>query len=239
MAAASGRVQATAASSGADGAACVVSPVLRGPRESRDGALLSVVLSRQSEGVTQMLFFTDRYFTGFKLGDYLLEEKVFLTSTVMANRTGGVAVTMPQDVSMQRGQSHCKLRSDEKMCVVQDTKSVLLFSAFGTEPEGKCKRWAKHEKKKVDVTQPGVVSKYNASMCGVDIIDRYISYYRISLRKRKWTVRVFAPFLDFACCNSWIEYQRDCERALSPRKDRLDLLAFNVNIVSIFLKADN
>ncbi|KAH6933982.1 hypothetical protein HPB50_019370 [Hyalomma asiaticum] len=181
--------------------------------------------------------FTD----SFKLGDYLLEKNMFLTGTAIANRTGGVAATMPQDESMQRRQSHCNVRTDEKMCVVKwkDTKSVLLLSsAFGTEPEGKCRRWEKDEKKKVDVTQPDVVKKYNANMGGVDLIDRYISYYRISLRTRKWTVRVFAHFLDLACCNSWIEYQRDCERALTPKKERLDLLEFKSNIANVFLKAD-
>ncbi|KAH6922746.1 hypothetical protein HPB50_018786 [Hyalomma asiaticum] len=48
--------------------------------------------------------FTDRYSTSFKLGDDLLEKNMFLTGTVMANRTGGVAATLPQDKSMQRGQ---------------------------------------------------------------------------------------------------------------------------------------
>lgn len=67
--------------------------------------------------------FTDRHFTGFKLADFLVEKK-YLTGTVMAYRTGGVARTMPQDKTMQRGQSHCKVRADEKMCVVKwkDTK---------------------------------------------------------------------------------------------------------------------
>lgn len=119
--------------------------------------------------------FTDRYFTIYKLGDYLLEKKIFLTGTVMANRTGGVAATMPQDKSMQRGQSHCKVRTDEKMCIVKwkATKSVLLLSsAFGTEPVGKCRRWAKDEKKKVDMTQRDVVKKYNANMGVIDLIDR-------------------------------------------------------------------
>lgn len=117
--------------------------------------------------------FTDRYFTVFKLGDYLLEKKIFLTGTVMANRTGGNNASRQK--SMQQGQSHCKVRTDEKMCVIKwkDTKSVLLLSsAFGTEPVGKCRRWAKDEKKKADVTQPDVVKKYNANMGVIDLIVR-------------------------------------------------------------------
>lgn len=184
--------------------------------------------------------FTDRYFTGIKLADYLLEKKMYLTGTVMANRTGGVAATLAPDKSMERGESNCKVRSDENICIVKwkDTKSVLFLStAFGTEPEGKCKRWAKDEKKKVDIPQPDVVGKYNANMGGVDLIDRYVSYYRIQLRTRKWTLRVFAHFLDLACCNGWVEYRRDCEAALTPKKDRLDLLDFKANVANVLLKA--
>ncbi|KAH7932856.1 hypothetical protein HPB49_003875 [Dermacentor silvarum] len=44
---------------------------------------------------------TDRYFTGFKLAVFLVEKKMYLTGTVIANRTGGVAGTMPQDKTMQ------------------------------------------------------------------------------------------------------------------------------------------
>lgn len=69
-------------------------------------------------------------------------------------------------------------------------------------------RWAKEEKK-IDIIQALIMSKYNAQMGGADLIDRYISYYRISLWTHKWTVRVFAHFLDLACYNSWIQYQTD------------------------------
>lgn len=82
---------------------------------------------------------------------------------------------------MERGQSNSKVRSDENICIVKwkDTKSVLSLSTFGTEPEGKCMRWVKDEKKKVYVPQPHVVGNYNANMGGVDLIDRYVPYYRI------------------------------------------------------------
>lgn len=185
--------------------------------------------------------FTDRYFTGMKIAEHLVDENIFLTGTVMANRTGGVAAAMPQDRDMKRGDSHCKVRSDRKMCLVKwkDNKSVLVLStAFGVAPEGSCQRWSKDEKKKVKVPQPHAVAEYNQFMGGVDLIDRFVSYYRISMRTKKWTVRVFAQFLDIACCNGWIEYKRLCEQSATPKQQRLDLLTFKMGIVIALIKAE-
>uniref|UniRef100_A0A6B0V5N5 Putative dde domain transposase n=1 Tax=Ixodes ricinus TaxID=34613 RepID=A0A6B0V5N5_IXORI len=148
---------------------------------------------------------------------------------------------MPPDRSVQRGESHCKVRSDDKMCILKwkDNKSVLVIStAFGTEPEGSCERFPKNEEKRRKVKQPDAVARYNGYMGGVDLIDRFVSYYRISLRTKKWTVSVFAHFLDMACCNGWIEYKRDCERADIPKQQRLDLLDFKMNIAISLIQAE-
>ncbi|KAH9371321.1 hypothetical protein HPB48_007324 [Haemaphysalis longicornis] len=40
--------------------------------------------------------FTDRYFTGVKIAEHLVEKSIFRPGTVMANRTGGVALVMSQ-----------------------------------------------------------------------------------------------------------------------------------------------
>lgn len=74
------------------------------------------------------------------------------------------------------------------------------------------------EKKKVKVKQPDAVVKYNEFMGGVDLICCFISY-RISMRTKQWTVRVFVQFLDMVCCNGWIEYKSMCEQNMT-RKQR-------------------
>ncbi|XP_040066395.1 piggyBac transposable element-derived protein 2-like [Ixodes scapularis] len=186
--------------------------------------------------------FTDRYFAGVKVADFLLDNNIFLTGTIVANRTNGEAARMPNDRSMKRGESHCRVRSDDKLCLVKwkDNKSVLLLStAFGTVPEGKCRRWSKDEKKRVEVTQPDIVDKYNQHMGGVYLIDCYVAYYRITVRSRKWTVRVFTHFLDMARYNSWIEYQRDCDNAMVLKKERLDLLHFKAVIANMLIQAES
>ncbi|XP_049520990.1 piggyBac transposable element-derived protein 3 [Dermacentor silvarum] len=185
--------------------------------------------------------FTDRYFTDMKIAEHLVDENIFLTGTVMANRTGGVAAAMPQDRDMKRGDSHCKVRSDRKMCLVKwkDNKSVLVLSTGSfLLVQRQMQRWSKDKKKKVKVPQPHAVAEYNQFMGGVDLIDRFVSYYRISMRTKKWTVRVFAQFLDIACCNGWIEYKRLCEQSATPKQQRLDLLTFKMDIAIALIKAE-
>ncbi|GFR33507.1 piggyBac transposable element-derived protein 3 [Trichonephila clavata] len=56
-----------------------------------------------TEKVTHL--FTDRYFTGLAILDYVLSRNVYLTGTVMTNRTDGVTESFPKDTYMERGSS--------------------------------------------------------------------------------------------------------------------------------------
>lgn len=42
-----------------------------------------------------------------------------------------------------------------------------------------------------------------------------------------------------ACCNSWIEYQRDCDNAIVLKKDRLDRLHFKAVIANVLVQAES
>ncbi|KAM7313452.1 piggyBac transposable element-derived protein 2-like [Ixodes scapularis] len=184
--------------------------------------------------------FTDRFFTGLKLADFLIERNIYLTGTVMSNRTGGAAAKLPSDKEMARGDSCCVVRNDDKVCITKwkDKKGVTLLSAaLGISPEGKCKRWSKEEGKKVEIPQPACVKAYNTGMGGVDLTDRYVSYYRTKIRTKKWTIRVFAHFLDLATINSWIEYRSDCKRCGVARKDTLDLFEFKSRIAEALIRS--
>lgn len=183
--------------------------------------------------------FTDRFFTGIKLAEFLLKRNAYLTGTIVANRTGGAASKLPNENNMIRGESCSVVRSDGEMCVTKwkDRKSVMLLStAFGINPEGTCRRWSKEQKQKVDIPQPYCVKAYNKNMGGVDLVDRYVSYYRTKIRTKKWTVRVFAHFLDLAVANSWIEYRNDCKLMDVAAKDMLDQFEFKNRIAETLIR---
>ncbi|GFV76155.1 piggyBac transposable element-derived protein 3 [Trichonephila clavipes] len=87
--------------------------------------------------------FTNRYFTGLSILDYLVSRNIYLTGTVKTNRTDVVAESFPRDTDMERGSPVSQRREDGKACIVKwkDKKYVLLLSsAFGIEPEDSCKR---------------------------------------------------------------------------------------------------
>ncbi|KAH9359624.1 hypothetical protein HPB48_021613 [Haemaphysalis longicornis] len=73
-------------------------------------------------------------------------------------------------------------------------------------------------------------------MGGVDLVDRYVSYYRTEDPYKKWTVRVFAHFLDLAVANSWIEYRNDCKLMDVAAKDMLDQFEFKNRIAETLIR---
>lgn len=75
-------------------------------------------------------------------------------------------------------------------------------------------------------------------MAGVDFLDRIISYYRISVRTRKWPIRVIMHFFDLAISAGWIEYRRDQLVLGTPRKDRMDLMAFKEQYAEFLIKVE-
>ena len=153
--------------------------------------------------------------------------------TVMKNRVGSVIEKLKSDRSMKRGEWDEWVREDDKACIVKwkDNKSVLLLSScVGSEPESTCKRWSREENKKVDIPQPSVVQLYNNKMGGVDLCDRFLSYYRCYIRTRKWPVRMFNHFVDLVVVNCWIMYRRWIAENNVSQEKPLSLLDFKMHL---------
>ncbi|KAK3520724.1 hypothetical protein QTP70_030591, partial [Hemibagrus guttatus] len=51
-------------------------------------------------------------------------------------------------------------------------------------PEDTCQRWDKKQKQYVSIRRPSIVREYNNKMGGVDLTDRMISYYRMSVHTK-------------------------------------------------------
>lgn len=119
----------------------------------------------------------------------------------MKNRIPKAMQKLPSDKIMKqegRGTSASFVRGDGKLNVVKwfDNKPVLMLSAVhAKEPEDTCQRWSKKDKRYITVRRPNIVQEHNAKMGGVDLSDRMMSYYRMSVRTRKWTT---------CLCTLWI-----------------------------------
>lgn len=57
-----------------------------------------------------------------------------------------------------------------------------------------------------------------------------LSYYRVFIKSKKWTLRMMMHAVDLAVTNSWLEYRGDALKAGIPLKRQMDLLAFRTNI---------
>lgn len=115
----------------------------------------------------------------------------------MKNRLAGANDKLPSDKAMKsagRGTSSELSAEDGKLCVVKwyDNKPVLLMSVVhSTQPEDTCQGWDKKLKQYVTVSRPSIVREYNTKM-----IDRMISYDRMSTRMKKWTMQMIMHFTD-------------------------------------------
>ena len=139
-----------------------------------------------------------------------------------------------------RGSSEMIVRQDHKVALVKwfDNKPILLLSAsHGIHPVDQCRRWEKKEKKYIQIERPSVIREYNSKMGGVDLCDRMISFYRMKIRTKKWTVRAMMHFFDLSLVNSWILYREDCIANQVPRKDIHQCLEFRMEIAQAYLVA--
>lgn len=111
----------------------------------------------------------------------------------------------------------------------------MMSAVHASEPEDTCQRWDKKRKRYVTISQPSIVREYNSKMGGVDLVDRMMSYYRMSGRTKKWTLRMLMYFMDLALANSWLLYRKDLTVCGTPKKDIMQFLEFRMEVAMTFL----
>lgn len=179
----------------------------------------------------------DRFFTTIPLMVKLEENGFKATGTIMGNRLGK-RVNFPSDKQMERG-SMAQFVKDDEVAVVKwcDTKCVTIAStACGKDPVGEVERWIKAKKRRLPVPIPAVIQLYNSKMGGVDTADQMMEYYRISMKTKKWPVKVFFHYLDMAIYNSWMEYRNDARIVGVPKKNIKTFLTFKLEIGEVLAK---
>ncbi|KAK9729985.1 Transposase IS4 [Popillia japonica] len=91
----------------------------------------------------------------------------------------------------------------------KDNNVVSVASTrYGVAPVGTVKRYSVKEKRNLQVSRPYMISKYNASMGGTDVMDENIARWRISLRGKKWWWCLFTWLIDASILNAWVLHKK-------------------------------
>lgn len=190
----------------------------------------------------QRHLYFDNYFTTYNLLEILKYKKINAAGTIRVNRFNKPPLITDQQAKKKpRGFSEeiVSEGSEIILCKWSDNRSVVLASNFiGKGEEDEVKRWNKTNKQYVHVKRPQVVKMYNRSMGGVDKLDHLIALYRIYVRSRKWTLRMFFHGVDLAIVNSWLEYRQHYtdENKENPKEKALDLLHFRLQLAYSLMK---
>jgi DNA excision repair protein ERCC-6 len=129
------------------------------------------------------------------------------TGTLRINRLKNIKMINKKDMNKKaRGfyESHVDQHNELILIKWKDNKVVsLLSNAFGLHPLTTARRYVHSERKKTDIPQPQVVAQYNKFMGGVDLLDRHIANYRMSIRGKKFYMPIVLWMLDLAITNAW------------------------------------
>ena len=141
----------------------------------------------------------DNYFTSAKLGVKLLQQEKTMLGTIRSERKE-VPKEMKKDKSRPVFTSRFRYSDHLTICsyVPKKNKSVILLSTG--HPIGEISTEER------DRMKPKMILDYNATKCGVDILDKKVKEYSTRRATRRWTMAMFYNFLDIAICNAHVVY---------------------------------
>lgn len=168
-----------------------------------------------SRNVNHIIYF-DNFYTSVPLVAYLAKEGIFSLGTVRVNRLRNCKLPEKNTImkkNVPRGFYEENVATvddiDVSAVVWKDNKPVNLLSTYvGAEPATTVTRFDKSKKERVAIPCPKIIKEYNAHMGGVDLLDSFIGRYHITMKSRKWTMRLFYHFLDLAVINSWVMFKK-------------------------------
>ncbi|KAF2897891.1 hypothetical protein ILUMI_08283 [Ignelater luminosus] len=204
---------------------CVNFDIYQGRTANRDNSIglgesvvmkFADLLKSRFPNINFSLFF-DNFFTSANLITKLEKINFSGTGTVRDNRVDKCPI---EDSAIMKKKPRGTFdsfvdRENNIVCVKWRDNSVVtvLSNKYEIASVRKAARYYVKEKSKIEIPQPNVVSCYNQSMGGVDLMDNNISNYRIGI----WYIPILFWTFDVCMNNAWI-----LSRHLEKQMDNLE-----------------
>ena len=131
----------------------------------------------------------DNFFTSIPLLIQLKEKGFHALSVLKTNLMSGAILKSKGDMKRQgRGAMDSRVCKSGDITIVrwQDNNVVSVASSFvGMGNINNVKQWSKKDKAYIDVDRPEIIKCYNDFIGGVDLMDRFISYYSMTFRTKR------------------------------------------------------
>lgn len=152
----------------------------------------------------------DNFFTSIPLAEYMLDKRTTIVGTLRKNKREIPPVFL-ETKARPAPSSMFAYRKDNVLVSykAKPNKNVLLLSMFHSDghidPESRV------------LQKPEIVTFYNCTEGGVDVVDELKSYYSVSRFCCLWPLQVFFTILDVAGINSHIVYKSNTSKILERR----------------------
>ena len=184
------------------------------------------------------IVYVDNYFQGPYLCDAQLTRGLHTCGTFRTNRIKTVSpvfYTKTGDGRGKRGDMKQHKLKDNLFCTSWwDKRGVNMLSTFETFWKT-CRRHDRDKKTGVyshlELPRPTIIAKYNKGMGGTDLFDQHVSYYRTSVKTKRWPHTVIFHFLLVCVVNSWLLY-KDIHKP-KPHQKYGNLLSYVDHIVDV------
>lgn len=174
----------------------------------------------------------DNFFTSSRLMRILRDNNIFAIGTVRSGRVNlPPSFTLPKEKKMKKylklGRGHFTYQTKKNVAGIKwmDNREVTILSNC-INPRKYCTVTRKlKDGKKIDVTCPLTIKKYNEIMGGVDHFDQLRESYGIGRRSVKWWHRIFYFLIDACIVNAYIAFKA----TLPPvKKNKVDQVSFRL-----------
>lgn len=171
---------------------------------------------------------SDNWFTSIPLAERLLsEKKLTIVGTIRSNRVG-----VPQELKANKERAvysslfaHHKGKTLVSYCT-KPKKTVILLSTMHDDH--------KIDEETGDRKKPEIVTFYNHTKIGVDVLDQMCSKYDVSRNTKRWPMVLFFDLLNIATINaSRIYNDNRAGQQVLPRSDFISQVAWELIVPKI------